>query len=384
MAIVKMAMPTPDAGVCTNQDGEARSVIRSLHVIAGSLHGSSMIFAKRQATSLRYADVAVHQFFLRSRTSPVCVVQEFFRLRREIRDFKPEIIHAQYGTVTGLLSGLATTRPLVVTFRGSDLNPIATVGRFRSVLGRFFSQLAALRASQIICVTSALKDRLWWRRDRVTVLWGGIDMALFCPRPQREARAQLGWPVSEKVVLFNAGRSPEIKRLDIAQAAIEEANRLGCAVRLEVLNGSTDPSEIPLYLNAADCLLITSDSEGSPYIVKEALSCELPIVSVDVGDVAETLAGVSPSRIVPREVRALGSTLVGILSQRCRSNGRAAMQEFSEAKTSEKIRSIYERVLSSDRATKRRGLDAFGEKPEPGQACGRRRLPTGEGKRAHT
>jgi glycosyltransferase involved in cell wall biosynthesis len=304
-----------------------------------------MIFAKRESQSLRCAGITVRQFFLHSRTSPLDVIQEFFRFRREIREFRPQVVHAHYGTVTALFCGLATARPLVITFRGSDLNPDPTVSRLRSALSHFFSQMAALRASQIICVASGLKRRLWWRRDQVAVIAGGVDLELFHPRPKAEARAALGWPAAEKIVLFNAGKSPRIKRLDLAEAAVEKANLLGCPARMVVLTGDTESSEIPLYLNAADCLLITSDWEGSPYIVREALSCELPIVSVEVGDVAERVAGVNPSRIVSRDANALGAALAEVLSLNCRSNGRSAMQELSEEKVAERVRSLYERIV---------------------------------------
>ncbi len=357
MVTPRMTTSRLDQPVRAPQADEARPAIRSLQVIAGDPNGSAMIFAKRESTSMRYAGVTVRHFFLRSRTSPVSLMQDFIRMRREIREFQPQVIHAHFGTVTGLFSGLVTTKPLVVTFRGTDLNPDPTLSPLRSLLGRFFSQLAGLRAQQIICASKGLKNRLWWHRHRATVLAGSVDLVLFTPRPKEEARAALGWPTDEKIVLFNAGRFPKIKRLDLAEAAIQEANRLGCPVKMMVLNGQTDPGDIPSYMNAADCLLFTSDWEGSPYVVKEALSCNLPIVSVDVGDVAERIAGVSPSCIVPRDASALGKAVADVVALGCRSNGRLAMLENSEQKVAERVRSIYERVVSHNCETGSRGSD---------------------------
>ena len=345
-------MASAKATLFTADDSKApartEGTLRALHVIPGPPDGSSMIFARRGSASLKYADIEVRQFFLRSRTSPVCLVMELFRLRREIRDFRPQVLHAHYGTVTALFCAMVTTDPLVITFYGSDLNPSPTQ-RLRSLIGHLFSQLAALSASHIICLTTELKGRLWWRANRVTVIPGCVDLKSFRPRPRDEARMTLRWSLTDKIVLFNAGKAPRIKRLDLAEAAVQEANKLAGGIKMIVLDGDTDPNAIPLYLNAADCLLVTSDSEGSPYIVKEALSCDLPIVSVDVGDVAERVRGVTPSRIVPRDSHALGRALLEVLSLSCRSNGHLAMLDLSEHKVAERIRSIYEHIISRDR-----------------------------------
>lgn len=53
-----------------------------------------------------------------------------------------------------------------------------------------------------------------------------------------------------------------------------------------------------LLMCAADCLLLTSKTEGSPQVVKEAMMCGCPIVSVDVGDVSERVSGVEGCYVV--------------------------------------------------------------------------------------
>lgn len=319
-------------------------MLRALQVIPGEPGGSTFVFAKRQAVSLQKAGVEVKTFFLASRTSPVLLFKEWLRLRSEIRNFKPHLIHSQYGTITAFLCAFGTSLPLVVTFWGSDLNPVPSINRLRALIGRVFSNLAALRAAHIICVTRQLKDRLWWGRNRATVIPGGVNLNVFHPRCKDEARFALGWTHADPTILFNAGKFPEVKRLDLAEAAAEAAKSFCANIRLVVLRGGVDPEAVPLFLNAADCLLVTSDWEGSPNIVKEALACNLPVVSVDVGDVAERLEKVTPSRIVRRDPHQLGAALAEVLSFKCRSNGREMIQEFSEEREAERIRIIYEGV----------------------------------------
>ncbi|NJO06276.1 MAG: glycosyltransferase family 4 protein [Chloroflexaceae bacterium] len=95
-------------------------------------------------------------------------------------------------------------------------------------------------------------------------------------------------------------------------------------------------------MNAADCLLFTSDYEGSPNIVKEAMACNLPIVSVDVGDVVERLKDVQPSRIVQRDPHDLGQAVADILTMGKRSNGREiAERELSNEHIAKRIIDVY-------------------------------------------
>ena len=316
-----------------------------LQVIPGDLDESAMIFAKRQAASLRACGLDSRVFFLKSRRSPVELVNGALRLRTILRECKPHLVHAHYGTMTAFLCSLLTTVPLVVTYRGSDLNPIPSFSKSRSWAGRLLSQLAALRATRIICVSDQLKNRLWWFQSKATVIPSGVDLKLFSPLSRDESRSALGWAKEERIVLFNGGRYPRIKRLDLAESAIEVAKTLGEEVRLIQLNGSIAPENVPLLLSAADCLLFTSDWEGSPNIVKEALACNLPIVSVDVGDVPQRLAKVSPSRIVSRDPLELGEALVEVLRQERRSNGREIINEISEDRVARMVYNVYVGIL---------------------------------------
>ena len=317
-----------------------------LHVIPGEAKGVSMIFAKKQVESLQKAGVNAKIFFLCSRTSPSLFVKEFQRLRREMWLFKPDIIHAHYGTVTAFCCILATRIPLVITFRGSDLNPSPAVSWLRKTTGIFLSQLSALRAKQIICVSDGLKRKLWWRKKAVTVIPSGIDTSIFYPRSRDVARSELGWDRNERVVLFNAGADPVNKRLDLAEASVEVARAICGHVRFVVLDGTVDPQIVPVLMNASDCLLCTSDMEGSPNIVKEAMACNLPVVSVDVGDVRDRLEKVKPSRIVKRNAEELGGVLAEILQIGGRSDGFETIHELSIEKIAMRIISVYQAVLS--------------------------------------
>ena len=245
------------------------------------------------------------------------------------------------------LAAQLTGIPLVITFHGSDLNNTANVdGIIRDAIGRFLSQISALKASRIICVSRDLVRKLWWKEKYSDIIPIGVDLQLFSPIPMTEAREQLHWNPESKVVLFNS-TNPRVKRLDFAREIIAEVPKRIPNLHFEVLTGDTPPDIIPLYLYASDCLLLCSLSEGSPMIVKEALACNLPIVSTDVGDVAERLEGVSPSEIVEDDRDRLAEALVRVLDQNQRSNGREVIRNQASLDiVAKKIIRVYENVLS--------------------------------------
>ncbi len=282
---------------------------RVLFVIPGPEQGPSMIFAKRLVPALRELGVTVETFYLASRSSPSILLSEWGRFREVERAFKPALVHAQFGTMTGFFTVLASRSPLVVTFRGSDLNPTPSMNSLRTAVGRILSQVAALRARRVICVSNQLRSRLFWKGRYTTVVPTGVDTKLFRPMDLASARRALGWPPDDRVILFNAGRSPEVKRLDLARAAVDALQQRLANARMLVLDGSVEAASIPLLMNACDCLLVTSDWEGSPTVIQEAIACGLPVISVNVGDVRERLAGLVGSRIVARRASDLAQAL---------------------------------------------------------------------------
>ncbi len=178
----------------------------------------------------------------------------------------------------------------------------------------------------------------------MTILPTGVDPTVFHPVPRALARKRLGWPDAGRVVLFNAGHDAKVKRLDLAMAAVERARRDVPDLRLEILDGTLQPALVPDLMNAADCLLLTSVSEGSPTVVQEALACDLPVVSVVVGDVAQRLQGVSDCMVVACDAAALGRALARIVESPRRSNGSLKVAEFSSQRIAAELKEIYRKL----------------------------------------
>ncbi len=311
---------------------------RVLFVVPGH-DGIGMVFAKRQNEHLIALGLAGREHVIKSRRHPFRVVNEIVAIRRAAQAHGADVVHAHYGTATAFLCALAAKVPLVITYRGSDMLPNVTMSWPHWFVGYLLSQLASLRAAAVVCVSQQIANRLWWARGKATVIPSGVNTEVFRPLPRAECRSRLGWPEDEAVVLYcsaNAGKRPAL-----ALRAVEQATALGHPSRPVPLSGNIPPSEIPHYMNGADCLLLTSQYEGSPNVVKEAIACGLPVVSVAVGDVVERLRGVDPSSVVDDTPEALGQALAEVLRDRRRSNGPSFAASFSLNATSELLLAVY-------------------------------------------
>ncbi len=339
--------------------------ITLLHVLVVSNHADlrrhlpfAGVFIDRQAASLRNAGVKISTFDIGPGHSIIDLFRRFRELRREVRRLDPDVVHARYGTVVAALSVLSGT-PTVITFCGSDLNSGASVSSLRANVGRVLSNLAALRARRIICVSEGLRLALWWRRNRAIVIPDGVDVDLFSPGSQYEARTVLGWDLERPIVLFNLGDDAKKKGFDLAKAAMKVAQSSVHNVELQIVQ-HIEPSLMSMYYRAADALLCTSLNEGSPNVVKEALACNLPVVSVPVGDVSERLADVHPSAVVPRDPDAIGKALADILLTRERSNGREHVSHLGLNGTAQRVIAVYRSVWELA-ALKSAKANTFGE-----------------------
>jgi glycosyltransferase involved in cell wall biosynthesis len=320
--------------------------LRILFVVPRAL---PMVFVRREADALRAAGHELQVFGFDNRSHlPWQYVRQAWALRAAIRGARPDVVHAQFGKFNALLAACAAGRvPLVITFRGTDINRNTRYSSLRSLVGLGASQLAAFAARGIVCVSREIRSKVRACRTRPSiVLPTGVDLDTFVPGERLAARRQLGYGADERIVLFNAGRNPAVKDPELAAAAVEEARRQVGALRFVVLDGTALPEDIPRYMNAADCLLVTSKTEGSPTVVQEAMACNLPVVSVDVGDVRERLEGVSGCAVVERDPVALGAAMAPLLRAPRRSDGRAHAAELDVRAIAARLADFYRTALT--------------------------------------
>ncbi len=194
------------------------------------------------------------------------------RLRSIIRKENPDLIHAHY-SFCGFVAALASSKPVITSLMGSDVKRPG----IWPVLIKFFIK----NIWKFTIVKSAdMKNNL--NLDELIVLPNGVDTDTFRHLDRRECRKQLGWSDEKKIVLFAADPTRPEKNFALAQEAIARCNDHNMV--LKVVH-HVEQCSIPIYLNASNVLLLTSIWEGSPNIVKEAMACDIHVVSTDVGDV---------------------------------------------------------------------------------------------------
>lgn len=299
-----------------------------------------------QGESLWAAGLDVDVLYIRGLLTQRAYFTTLPEVRRRVSDPRYRVIHAHYGH-TAAVAVATRSRPLVISFCGEDLlgAPRDSGNTLKSTIeSKVFRQLPRFAAATITKSEEMERSLPPALQERNTVLPNGVDMEMFKPRPQAEARAQVGWEQDAKIALFLGNPEDPRKRVELAQQAMELVSTAVPGARLEIGCG-LEPSVIPTLMSAADCLVFPSRSEGSPNAIKEAMSCALPIVATPVGDIPERFRGVAGCFVCEPNPREFAAALVQALDFGPALAAREAVSEVSMQRISHRLRSLYEAVV---------------------------------------
>lgn len=214
-------------------------------------------------------------------------------LRRLIKQEQPDVVHAHYsvcGHVAAMARLCVQKKPKLVV----------------SILGSFPTHSKKWRLVKF-CIShiwdkTIVKSQRTARQlgEDVSIIPNGVNLEMFCPQDYKGARARVGFEADKRYVIWCSHPDRIEKNYALAQAAVEFVKKEQDDVELLPIYNKT-PQEVVQYMNAADCLLLTSVQEGSPNVIKEAMACNCPIVSTDVGDVRERLTGLDGCYVLPEK-----------------------------------------------------------------------------------
>jgi teichuronic acid biosynthesis glycosyltransferase TuaC len=254
-------------------------------------------------------------------------------LRQIIAAGPPDVIHAHYG-LSGAIASLQRRIPVVTTFHGSDTGYVPWQGRI---------SWAVARLTTPIFVSAEGASRLGVRG--AAVIPCGVDVSRFRPIERSAARKLLGWDESRHYVLLPGSRQQPVKGADLFDAVIKRV-RLVVADVVGVSLEQTPPSSVPLFMNAADLTLMTSESEGSPVTIKESLACLTPVVSVPVGDVPRLIGSLPGCTVAGRDPEALAGGVIAALAAGRSPALRRRAAIYALSRVAERVAALYESILA--------------------------------------
>lgn len=279
-------------------------------IVASKNSGSFVPFIVEQARALEYLGCEV-EFFGLGGKGIKGYLKNLPAFREKIKEFCPDVVHAHYG-LSGLFANLQRKVPVVTTYHGSDIND-------RKVLP--LSKTAIRLSAWNIFVAKGILE-IAAPAKKYSLIPCGVDFTELQLMSKQEARQRMHLQDGKRYVLFAGAFDNLVKNADLAKAAVEH---LGTDVELVELKGY-DRDEVTLLMCACDAFLMTSFTEGSPQVIKEALACGCPIVSVNVGDVKDRVNGVDGCYVSElHDSKELARLLIKAISFGEKTKGRAKL-----------------------------------------------------------
>ena len=262
------------------------------------------------------------------------------QLRALIRKEQPDVVHAHYsvcGHVAAMARVLLQRKPKLVV----------------SILGSFPTHSRKWRLVRF-CIRhiwdkTIVKSQRTARQlgEEVSIIPNGVNLDMFCPQDHLDARACVGFETDKRYVIWCSHPDRLEKNYALAQTAVEILKKKQDHVELLPIYNKT-PQEVVRYMNAADCLLLTSVQEGSPNVIKEAMACNCPIVSTDVGDVRERLIGLDGCYILSEKDMQSPEALANLIGKaicygkRTEGYNRIINDELTTQQIAKRIMACYE------------------------------------------
>jgi teichuronic acid biosynthesis glycosyltransferase TuaC len=248
-------------------------------IVSSTNSGQVSPFVSEQVESVKKLGVEFEYYNVEGHGT-VGYLKNVIPLRKKIKFYQPDLIHAHYG-LSGMLSLLAKGKvPLITTFHGNDINVLHPLKKLKFNWNKILSRIVYSLGTHSIFVTQDIANQINANSIRTDVIPCQVNLDTFYPIEKSVARKELKLSKSMRYVLFSSSFKTPIKNYPLAEQVCSHFDNL----KLIELAGFSR-SEVNLLLNACDLVLLTSFNEGSNQFIKEAMACGCPIVSTKVGDI---------------------------------------------------------------------------------------------------
>ena len=246
-----------------------------------------------------------------------------------------DIVHAHY-SLSAFVASLAGAKPLIVSLMGSDVKSKTYYKYIIHLFNRLFWNAVIVKSKDMKLSINIMQAK---------IIPNGVDFAKFNTMDQIECKKKLEWDISKKQILFAASINRYEKNYQLAKEAFKLLNN--SSIELKVLDNVPN-NMMPIYHNAANIVLLTSLWEGSPNVIKEAMACNIPIVSTDVGDVKEVIGDTRGCYITSFDPEDVANKIKKALDFGKKTKGRNRITELElDSKTiADKIINVYKKVLN--------------------------------------
>ncbi|MBM3405368.1 MAG: glycosyltransferase family 4 protein [Bacteroidetes bacterium] len=241
-----------------------------------------------------------------------------------------DAVHAHY-SLSAMTASLSGCHPLVVSLMGSD---VMAKGLWRLIIRLFYHFFW----TTCIVKSNGMKEKMGL--SKVEVIPNGVDCNVHQPLDKEDCLEKLGWDKGRRHILFAADPKRYEKNFNLAKTACDLLNIPD--IEMKIVTGVPN-KDMPIFYNAADVVLMTSRWEGSPNVIKEAMACNAPIVSTNVGDVKWILGNTSNCFLAAPEPYDVAHKINKSLQGCTKTNGRERIfsLHLDAASVAEKITRIY-------------------------------------------
>ena len=293
-------------------------------------------FVDEQIKSISSIDksVKITRYSFSGKNNKLNYVKAIIDINKILSKNKYDLIHAHYG-LTGFISLFQNKCPVICTFHGSDVLYV----KWQNILSRFVSKYCAAS----IAVSSEIANKL--NSKNVFIIPCGVDDNLFYPTSKTSLKNRLGLDNSKIYILFPSSPNRKVKNYKLFKQVFERLKKEYDIEQLLLENLSRQ--EVRDYLNVSNLVLLTSFSESTNTTIKEALFCNTPVISVNVGDHMEILSKFNRNFITSYNVDDIVKSVKWLLNNNNIWDFRREMKYYKIDNIANIILGIYKKLYNN-------------------------------------